>query len=411
MIIFKPHLLFSFTLGLIVLMAQPFAVVGAEFRTLKGEAFQGKIISFTETEVVMDAGGSTRKVPLVEMMQVNLETSSLFPPNPFSLVELSDGSQIVSNATEIKGEMILMSLPTGEKVTVPLTKVSWVLFKAQVATDRTTWNERISKKRKKDVLAILKKDADNPDGILNLLEGTLGKGDDSGKSLEFSTVGSTKPILVPQANLHGLVFLRSLDETALPVVCKVIDKSKSEFLASKMILDKETIKVTTSSGVEINLPLSSIHKLDFSKGKLVFLSDIEPSRLVLSTDEDRLSAYRKDTNQDGGPIRINGVTYPKGLSLIATTELEYDLKSEYREFKAIAGFNDLVGGVEGQVILEIEGDGKQLLKLELSRKDKKRDTIINLSIKDVQKLRIVLRSSNPLEFGKHLDLGNAQVGK
>ena len=261
------------------------------------------------------------------------------------------------------------------------------------------------------MVAILKKDADNPMGILNLLEGTLGKGSEDGKTIEFSTVGATRPIPVPQANLHGLVFLRSLDADAMPVLCKVIDKSKSEFLASKIMIEKETMKITTSAGLDITLPTTSIHKLDFSKGKLAYLSDIEPSKVILSQDEERLSAYRKDTNLDGGPIRINGVSYAKGIAMLATTDLEFDLKGEYREFKAIAGFDDLVGGIEGSVILEIEGDGKQLVKLELSRKDKKRDNTINLSIKDVQRLRIVVRSSNPLEFGKHLDLANAQINK
>jgi hypothetical protein len=229
--------------------------------------------------------------------------------------------------------------------------------------------------------------------------------------MEFSTVGSTKPIPVPQANLHGLVFLRALDAEALPVLCKVIDKSKSEFLAAKITLDKENLIIKTSTSLDLALPIASIHKLDFSKGKLAYLSDIEPSKILLSQDEERLSAFRKDTNLDGGPLRINGISYAKGLAMLATTDLEFDLKGEYREFKAIAGFDDLVGGIEGSVILEIEGDGKQLVKLELTRKDKKRDNAINLNIKDVQRLRIVVRSSNPLEFGKHLDLANAQINK
>ncbi|MFM7096199.1 MAG: NPCBM/NEW2 domain-containing protein [Gemmataceae bacterium] len=409
----KPHRILAlfFSIGLIVFVTQPFVVDAAEFKTLKGETFQGKLTSFTDTEMVVDASGATRKVPLLEMMQVTLEPASIHPPNPFTLVELSDGSQIVSNSTMIKGDMIHMDLPGGEKITAPAAKVSWVLFKAQVASDRATWSERISKKRKRDVVAILKKDADNPMGILNLLEGTLGKGSEDGKTIEFSTVGATRPIPVPQANLHGLVFLRSLDADAMPVLCKVIDKSKSEFLASKIMIEKETMKITTSAGLDITLPTTSIHKLDFSKGKLAYLSDIEPSKVILSQDEERLSAYRKDTNLDGGPIRINGVSYAKGIAMLATTDLEFDLKGEYREFKAIAGFDDLVGGIEGSVILEIEGDGKQLVKLELSRKDKKRDNTINLSIKDVQRLRIVVRSSNPLEFGKHLDLANAQINK
>ena len=117
----KPHRILAlfFSIGLIVFVTQPFVVDAAEFKTLKGETFQGKITSFTDTEMVVDASGATRKVPLLEMMQVTLEPASIHPPNPFTLVELSDGSQIVSNSTMIKGDMIHMDLPGGEKITAP----------------------------------------------------------------------------------------------------------------------------------------------------------------------------------------------------------------------------------------------------------------------------------------------------
>ncbi|NBY02150.1 MAG: hypothetical protein EBQ87_09255, partial [Planctomycetes bacterium] len=62
-----------FSIGLIVFTAQPFVVDAAEFKTLKGETIQGKITSFTDTEIVLEASGAVRKIPLLEMMQVTLE--------------------------------------------------------------------------------------------------------------------------------------------------------------------------------------------------------------------------------------------------------------------------------------------------------------------------------------------------
>lgn len=327
------------------------------------------------------------------------------------MVELSDGTKVVAKSAQILGEEVSLTLHHGGTIRIPVTATSWVLLKAQSSKDRQSWNEKLSKKRKRDAVAVLKKDTENPDGILNMVEGTLGKGDTEGKTIEFAPVGANKAIPVPQANLFGLVYLRSLDASARPVICKVIDMQQSEFLVSALAVEKQSMKLTTSSGTTFDLPLDSIHKVDFSRGKLAYLSDMEPTRLVLTMDEDRISTFRKDTNLDGGPLKIQGTIYPKGLSMLATTEVEYDLKGEYREFHALAGFDDLVGGIDDKVILEIDGDGKQLAKLELSRSDKLRVKPVHLAIKDVQRLRIVVRSPGALDFGRHIDLVNPQVSK
>ena len=90
---------------------------------------------------------------------------------------------------------------------------------------------------------------------------------------------------------------------------------------------------------------------------------------------DFVDTYRRDKNLDNGPLRIYGELYAIGLALHAHTELEYDLKGDYREFHAIAGIDQSVGGVGGPVVLVIEGviDGetKELYKKTFTRKDAK----------------------------------------
>ena len=400
-----------FTLGLLALVAQPQTIDAAEIRTLKGETLQGSLKSVGPDGITLETSGKEIRLPLTDLVSIDLKPGAALPKDAFAMVELSDGSKVVAKSAQILGEEVSLALHQGSTIRIPVTATSWVLLKAQSPKDRLAWNEKLLKKRKRDVVAVLKKDADNPDGILNMVEGTLGKGDPEGKTIEFAPAGANKAIPVPQTNLFGLVYLRALDANARPVICKVIDMQQSEFLVSALSIDKQSMKLTTSTGTAFELPLDSIHKVDFSRGKLAYLSDMEPSRLVLTMDEDRISTFRKDTNLDGGPLKIQGTIYPKGLSMLATTEVEYDLKGEYREFHALTGFDDLVGGIDDKVILEIDGDGKQLAKLELSRSDKLRVKPIHLAIKDVQRLRIVVRSPGALDFGRHIDLVNPQVSK
>ena len=84
-----------------------------------------------------------------------------------------------------------------------------------------------------------------------------------------------------------------------------------------------------------------VSRLDYSKGKLTYLSDLEPAKVVGSSDRGthrrttaatRTSTTRRPASAGRPESRI-----AKGLALHAHTELEYDLKGEYREFKAVAG--------------------------------------------------------------------------
>ena len=104
---------------------------------------------------------------------------------------------------------------------------------------------------------------------------------------------------------------------------------------------------------------------------------------------------------------MGGTTYPKGLALIPHVELTYDLKGEYREFEAVAGFD---GDSGDTAILTIEADGKELSKLSFT-KGKKNFQNVLLNIKDVQKLKITVESESLFDTALHLNLADAKVRK
>ena len=116
-------------------------------------------------------------------------------------------------------------------------------------------------------------------------------------------------------------------------------------------------------------------------------------------------------------IVVGGTPYHKGVSLVPSVHLTYDLKGEYREFEAVVGFDQSVKvAIDGVVILIIEGDGKELTKLTISPKDKKNFRNVLLNVKDVQKLKITVESDSELDAfldqaSLHLTLADAKVRK
>src|SRR4029077_10649462 len=109
--------------------------------------------------------------------------------------------------------------------------------------------------------------------------------------------------------------------------------------------DKNLI-ATTPSGAKITIALPQVVKLDYSKGKLTYLSDFGPDKMkvVQTSTIDLIEPVRRDQNLNQKPITLGRKAYSKGLAIHARTEITFDLDGEYREFKSIFGIDDNVAG-------------------------------------------------------------------
>jgi hypothetical protein len=398
-------------LVLFILLLAAANSTGAELRTLKGEKIVGDIVKVTAKEVVVNRGGEEVSKPLAEILQIDYNPEAKSPIDSFADVELTDGSLLHCAKYTIRGKDIALTLLKGQELTLPLAVISNILNEANVDKHRKEWTERLAdrraKKKRRDMLAVRKED------VLNVLEGTLGDGDDKGESIEFS-ISSGRKRSVPVSGIAGLIFERAVDPNAAPVLCKVTDTVRDVLLASAVTSSDTGLTVTTPSGAKIELAPALVVRLDYSGGKLTWLSDLEPTQVVETFIDNNPFHYKRDHNLEDGPIRLDNVVYSRGLALHATTELEYDLKGDYREFKAVVGIDDLVGGWPGPVVLRIEGDGKVLKELTFDRRDKVRHKDLALGIKDVQKLRLRVApggEGSKDDLGLHLDLADAKVSK
>jgi hypothetical protein len=384
----------------------------AELHTLKGNVLKGELETITDKEIVLKDGGKSVTTPLPDV--IKLEFPAVTTVNKlegkYSDVELIDGSLLHCKEWTIKGKQVELKTLAGQEIKIPLSAVANILNDAQDEKYRKDWKERLARKRRRDVVALIRDDS------VNAIEGTLGEGDAEGKSITFELATGKKGNVV-LANVHGLIFQRELDPQAPPVLCKLFDSYQNFVMVSGVSRTPTGLSVKTPSGAQIDFPQELLTRLDYTLDKIAFLSRLEPSKVVQTSNFDFVDTYRRDKNLDNGPLRIYGESYSIGLALHAHTELEYDLRGDYREFHAVAGIDQAVGGVGGPVVLVIEGviDGaaKELYKKTFTRADSKdkKDGTITLNIKDVQKLRLIVRTGDLFDVGKHLDLVNAKVQK
>jgi len=385
---------------------------GAELRTLKGEAIKGDLAGITDKEVVIRQDGKEVKTPIKEILQVEFGPVGKLPPDvKYCEVELTDGTLLHCKKFALAGKQAELPLLSGQTVRVPLAVVSHVVNDAQDGKNRKEWAARTAnKKRTRDLMGLVVKDGDNPQGTVKVLSGTFGEGGKDGTSIRFALRLGERTIArdYPLERVHAMIFVRTLDPSAPPVLCKLYDTYQDLVMVSGMKMTPAGLTVTTPAGATIDYARELVARLDYSSGNQAFLSDLTPSKVVEQTPTEE--HYRRDLNVNGRPMTLLGKTYPKGLGLHATTELEYDLNGEYREFRAVVGIDDAVGGHDGPVQLTVEADGKEIVSLTLMRKDHKVHELVR-NVKDVQKLRIVVCSPELLDLGKHLDLAEARVIK
>ncbi len=375
---------------------------GGKLRTLSGAAIDGDLAGITDKHIQWRGkDGKTADVPLGDVLDVELQNAAQPQAGPFIDVSLNDGSLLHCADFALKQREVSLRLLSGQEVKLPLAAVSYVLRDAHDPANRQEWQRLLTKQGERDLIAVKKE----KESTANPLPGTLGAGDDTGEKIEFELNGNKNYPLLKR--IHGMSFYRRLG--APDVLCKAYDTTKNELVVGKIARANGGYIITTASGVTIEYPLPQLARLDFSKGKLTFLSDLEPIKKIESANLGGLDHYRRDKNLDGGTLMLAGKPFVKGLAMHAYSELVYDIGGEYKDFKAKLGMDDQVGG-DGAVKVVIEGDNKEIFTAEVSRKTKEAINVA-VGVRNVKHLKITVNSLGLFDLGAHVDIVDAKVSK
>lgn len=152
-----------------------------------------------------------------------------------------------------------------------------------------------------------------------------------------------------------------------------------------------------------------VRKVEFRGGKLVWLSDLEPSETRTSGFFNRTWGPRMNRSVWGRPLTVAGTVYAHGIGCHARTDLRYNIDGKYVTFVTMIGIDDETKGA-GSVLFSVIGDGRILLgPVEISggRKPKR----VKLSVRDVNVLTVKVDFGKDQDFGDHLDLLDARLIK
>lgn len=323
-----------------------------------------------------------------------------------TVVTLLDGSTIFAKQYVSHGAKAKITPFDGPVLEIPTKGINTVQLQQDSAASNAEWTRLLSQKSDGDLLVVRK------DQTIDYHKGVLH--DVTDDIVQFDLDGDVLP--VKRSKVYGFVYHRGAGDRTATAVCRITDASGSQWAARTLALT-DKLQWTTPTGATIAESLDRIRQIDFSGGKIVFLSDLKPDSQqwtpyfkASKMPESAAKFYlpRMDRGFEPGPLQLGGVQYRKGLAMYGRTEVVYRLPDGFTRFRAMAGIADAVRP-GGKTRLIVRGDEKDLLQASLNGKDAPRP--VDVDVTGVRRLTIVVDFDGVFAPGDYLLLCNARLSK
>ncbi|MDX1969649.1 MAG: NPCBM/NEW2 domain-containing protein [Planctomycetaceae bacterium] len=388
--------------------------------TLSGGSLTGRLISLSSESLELVGDGQPVRVPTSELLLVQVTSNSsggtpTAPPvpdanpaaaGPAAVVTLLDGSQLTATQISMSTEAVSLVHPTLGTIPIPRSRVRSVRLAADDPAVAESWKELQQRAKKQDYLVIRKGD------VLDHLDGVVGALDDA--TLKFLLDGDQ--IEVKRARAFGWIYAQEPPKSAASGV-RVTLSDKDTVVASGVAWDGQNWAVSLPGmKVPASLTDSAVRSIDFSAGRVLYLSSQEPRDLehVPYFGPGGDWPYQRDRNLFGRPLKVGTRTFSRGLALHSKTRLIYRIGGDYRRLAAIVGIDpELQPNAEPAINnarLIIRGDKKVLFDADVRAGDP--PLPLDLPVANVIELEILVDFGQAnLDIGDRVHFGDLKVLK
>ncbi len=384
-----------------------------DVQTLDGRAVVGSLVELNSRQLTVETPEGRVSLTTGELLQVVFKSSSvaLDQPPPVSprqtvWVELLDGSSLIGMEFAVDGKTARVKLRDGSTFEVPTAVLATVRLKEQSEQVAQEWSRIVGMRHTTDVLIVGSGETiDYHKGVLR---------DVSPSTVQFELDGDLLP--VKRLKVHGLLYYHPPDDSPPEPICEITDVGGSRWSVQTLELGDE-LTWTTPGGLKRTQPLPMVRQIDFSRGKIVFLSDLNPESLTYTpyfgTGKGlpllaKFFALREDKNLQSGPLQLGKKKYSKGLALHSRTKVVYRLPGRFSRLQATVGIDDGVRP-RGNVRLVIYGDDRVLLETTVTGADPPKP--IDLDLNGVRRIAILADFGKEMDVADHLDLCEARILK
>ena len=367
--------------------------------TLDGEERGGELVGLSSETLTLKKDNAELRVPVAEVLELRFSPGNAPQPDrPVPPVaNLTDGSRFAFTSVSATAREITFDTPRLGKFALPLLSAASLRFAPADPKVDDAWNELCGREIKKDLLVIRKED------ILDHLDGTVGVIE--GATIHFVVDGEDVP--VKREKIFGIIYA-GRSTGSVKAACEMTTSGADLLKLRDVAWSEGKFQGKLATGASVAVATENVRALDFSLGKVRYLSQMEPRDVKYTPYFDTVWNYQRDRNRDGEQLRLANKTYSRGLWIHSRTLLRYRLAGDYRRFRATMGIDQGVAP-RGDVHVVIQGDGKTILEADVKGSDAPR--LLDLDVSGVRDLEILVDFGGDLDISDHLDLCDAKVIK
>lgn len=323
--------------------------------------------------------------------------------NQWSELELQGGSLVLARQILVQGEDLHCQIAAAA-TRGPVAAVRCIRLAPRLPQEDEPWRTLSQLELNLDALVVRKGQS------LDYVEGVIG--DVRSDVVQFTTDGET--LEVKLSKLAGLVYHRGRQSpgAAPPATVELLDGSRLQ--ASSLDGDGQELSLVATAGFAAKFDWRQIKRVEFSGGKSVFLSDLEPLEQSWQgyfggANQPLLAQYyrpRRNVTFSGSPLKLDGREFTKGLTVHSRTTLRYDLDRRFARFRAWAGIDPAAGG-QGRLRLVLSGDDKTLWEDSIVAGEPAKP--LDIDTAGVKRLTVLVDFGDNLDLGDHLILAQPRL--
>ncbi|MDZ4684476.1 MAG: NPCBM/NEW2 domain-containing protein, partial [Planctomycetaceae bacterium] len=369
-----------------------------EVSTLEGPPQVGQLSDLDARRLTLIQDGKSQSLPTDGILQLRFPAAAEAAPAAGAVtLTLVDGSRLRGGKLSASASRVQMEHPQLGALAVPRDQVRSVRMAADDATVTAAWDQLAARETKDDLIVIRKGD------VLDHVDGVVGTVDDA--SVKFLLDGDD--VTVKRERVFGIVYAsRGVKPAARGIR---VELAGDDSLFVPQIAFKDNRWELPWPGKELfRAPATAVRAVDFSAGKVVFLSTLQPREVEETPYFLIMFPYQKARSLEGRPLRVGPRSFTRGLAIHSKTRLQYRLGGEFRRFTAEVGIDPEIEN--GDALLKIVGDGKVLLEENITALEPPRS--ISLPVDGVVELDIIVDyGRDRLDIGDRVHLGDAKVTK
>ena len=368
-----------------------------------GEPFQARLLGVDRDGVArLRVGSEERQQRLDELREVRFRDADPAATLPPRILALRSGLLWPAELCGGEGKTVAFKLAGDARVSVPLRYLrGWRNAEKPLEADQGFDAALTGKAPSQDLAFVFQEDK------LKRLPCRIDGVTESEVRIEWG--GQVRAL--PHGRVYGVVFgegsgAEPVRSPQSPRVWLRTDQGY-DLRGVLALADERTVTVALDEGVRIPVPLAQVAWWKLAGSGFAYLSELKPVAVEQTPAFQRVWPPHFDTAVVGGPIRLGGRSWERGITAIPRTRVTWLLERKFDRFAATIGLGDEVGDA-GNAVFRVLGDGKELF-VAASVQGGQAPRAILVDVTGVDKLTLEVDFGEALDLGDHCVWADARV--